>query len=52
MGVAFAAILRKTQLGLLVTIGLGYLASFVLLPLTITALYQVYVMARHQSAVE
>lgn len=45
-GIALGAVLRTSQLGLLITIGLGYLVSFVLLPFAVISFIQVIRMAK------
>jgi len=45
-GIALGAIFKSSQIGLILTISLGYLCAYLLLPFAITAFYQVYLMIR------
>lgn len=46
LGIALGAIFRSSYFGLILGAGLGYLCAFLLMPFSITAFFQVYLMIR------
>jgi hypothetical protein len=46
-GVAFGSIIRRSQIGLLMMLGLGYLVPFSLLPFSTLAFFQVYLLGKN-----